>query len=337
MHTSHPPLALTMGEAAGVGAEVTLKSWLARHERTLPAFAYLGDPALLERTAQALSIDVPIARIDNIAEATRHWPEALPALTVELQTLPDPSRPDPANAQATIRAIDLGVELVQAGAASGLVTNPVHKATLYRSGFAHPGHTEYLAKLAGGDRPAVMMLAVDDFRTVPVTVHVALSQAIRQLSSELIYSTGITVADSLKRHFGIASPRLAVSGLNPHAGESGTLGTEEVDIIAPAVRRLCDDGIDATGPLPADTMFHEEARARYDAALCMFHDQALIPIKTIGFDRGVNCTLGLPFIRTSPDHGTAFDIAGKGTASPESLIAALNMAGAMSARACDAQ
>lgn len=327
------PLALSMGEAAGIGPEITLKAWHARNKRDVHPFVYVGSPDLLHSTAQALQLDTPLRPLKDIGEAGECWNDALPVLAVELSEIPQPMKPSMRNASATVRAIDLCVELVQAGSAGGIVTNPIHKATLYGAGFTHPGHTEYLATLAGDNCQVVMMLAVDTFRTVPVTVHMPLSAAIQTLSTELIYTTGRIVADGLRHRLNIAAPRLAVAGLNPHAGESGTLGAEETEIIMPAIERLRDDGIHVTGPLPADTMFHEAARQSYDAALCMYHDQALIPIKTIGFDTGVNCTLGLPFVRTSPDHGTALNIAGKGIARPDSLIAALNMAGIMAGNA----
>jgi len=230
-----------------------------------------------------------------------------------------------------IAAIADAVGFVKSGRAAALVTNPIQKETLYAAGFSHPGHTEYLAELAGGVTP-VMMLLCQDLRVVPVTIHRSLSESIAGLNTAEIVTVGRIAAASLKRDFGIARPRLAVAGLNPHAGEAGTLGREEIDIIAPAVRELQALGIDARGPAPADTLFHAAARARYDAAICMYHDQALIPLKTIDFDRGVNITLGLPFIRTSPDHGTACDIAGKGVANPASLIAAIAIAGELAKR-----
>ena len=234
-----------------------------------------------------------------------------------------------------VRAIDLAVAAARDGTASAVVTNPINKDALYRAGFRHPGHTEYLAELAGLKAPAIMMLACPELRVVPVTIHHALREAIGLLTDRAgdrrIYA-GRVVDAALRRDFGIAAPRLAVAGLNPHAGENGGLGREDIDIVAPAIAALREAGIDARGPLAADTMFHAAARRGYDAALCMYHDQALIPIKTIDFDGGVNVTLGLPFIRTSPDHGTAFDNAGKGVARPDSLIAALRLACAMAAR-----
>jgi len=243
-----------------------------------------------------------------------------------------PGKPDTADAKLVLRAIEAAVADVRAGRAAALITNPINKDALYRAGFHHPGHTEYLAELAASTKPAVMMLASADLRVVPVTIHLALRDAIAALTTEGIVHAGQVVDAALRRDFGVASPVLAVAGLNPHAGENGGLGREDIDIVAPAVAQLRAAGIEARGPLAADTMFHAAARKTYDAALCMYHDQALIPIKTLDFDGAVNVTLGLPFIRTSPDHGTAFDIAGKGVARPDSLIAALRLAASMAAR-----
>jgi 4-hydroxythreonine-4-phosphate dehydrogenase len=237
-----------------------------------------------------------------------------------------------ADAPLVIGAIDRAVADVQGGGAAALVTNPINKEALYRTGFHHPGHTEYLGELAGGGVTPIMMLASRELRVVPVTIHLALRQAIEALTSAMIVTAGRLTHTALQRDFGIATPVLAIAGLNPHAGEGGSLGREDLDIVAPAIAELRAAGIDARGPLAADTMFHAEARRGYDAALCMYHDQALIPIKTLDFDGAVNVTLGLPFIRTSPDHGTAFDIAGQGIARPDSLIAALRLAAEMAAR-----
>jgi 4-hydroxythreonine-4-phosphate dehydrogenase len=249
-------------------------------------------------------------------------------LPIALPVAPTPGEPRQENAAAVIGAIDRAVTLVREGRAAAVVTNPINKKVLTDSGFKHPGHTEYLAELAGGGT-AVMMLACAELRVVPVTIHLPLTQAVAALTTEAIFTAGRITAAALRRDFAIDRPRLAIAGLNPHAGEGGTLGREDIEIVAPAVAALQHEGIAATGPLAADTMFHAAARRHYDVALCMYHDQALIPIKTIDFDRGVNVTLGLPFIRTSPDHGTAFDIAGKGIANPASLIAALTLAGKM--------
>jgi 4-hydroxythreonine-4-phosphate dehydrogenase len=325
------PLAVTMGEPAGIGGEITLKAWLARRETGLPPFFVLDDPGRLARLAAALQRAVPVQTIAGPEEAAAVFKRALPVLPVALPRPVVPGKPDSANAPAVIGVIAQAVDLVQQHRAAALVTNPIQKETLYAAGFSHPGHTEYLAELAGNVTP-VMMLLCRGLRVVPVIVHHPLAESIRLLRTETIVTAGRITADALRRDFGIAQPRLAVAGLNPHAGENGTLGREEIEIIAPAVAALRAAGIDADGPAPADTLFHAAARTRYDAALCMYHDQALIPLKTIDFDRGVNVTLGLPFIRTSPDHGTACDIAGQGIANPASLIAAIELAGVLARR-----
>jgi 4-hydroxythreonine-4-phosphate dehydrogenase len=329
------PLVLTCGEPAGIGGEITLQAWRRRRDAALPPFCVIDDPMRLERLAAALGWSVPVAKIATPADAAAAFDRAVPVLPVAFPAPVVPGRPDPANAKTVIAAIESAVRLVARGAAAALVTNPIQKETLYQAGFAHPGHTEFLGALAGGARP-VMMLACAGLKVVPVTVHVALAAAIKALSTAEIVAVGRIAADALRHDFGLARPRLAVAGLNPHAGEHGAMGREEIDMIAPAVAALRAAGIDATGPYPPDTMFHAAARRRYDAALCMYHDQALIPLKTIDFDRGVNITLGLPFVRTSPDHGTACDIAGRGIANPESLIAALELAASMAARRTEA-
>lgn len=325
------PLALTMGEPAGIGGEIALLAWLRRHQDGVPAFFAIDDPARLERLAASLGWTVPLQRIGEPAEAETAFADALPVVSV---TVPRPvvaGQPDPANAPAVLEAITTGVALVSAGQASALVTNPIQKEVLYAAGFRHPGHTEFLAELAGGATPA-MMLTCPELRVVLVTIHLPLREAVMSLSSEKIISVGRIAAAGLSRDFAITHPRLAVAGLNPHAGEHGALGREEIEIITPAVAALRAAGIAAEGPAPADTLFHTAARRRYDAVLCMYHDQALIPLKTIDFARGVNVTLGLPFIRTSPDHGTALDIAGRGSADPTSLVAALKLANEMARR-----
>ena len=329
------PLVLSCGEPAGIGGEITLQAWMRRRDAALPPFCVVDDPMRLERIAAMLGWAVPVAKIAAPAEAVTVFGRALPVLPVAFPAPVVPGRPDAANAKTVIAAIETGVRLVAQGASAALVTNPIQKETLYQAGFAHPGHTEFLGALAGGARP-VMMLACEGLKVVPVTVHVALAAALKALSTAEIVAVGRIAADALRRDFGLDRPRLAVAGLNPHAGEHGTMGREEIDMIAPAIAALRAGGIDATGPYSPDTMFHEAARRRYDAALCMYHDQALIPLKTIDFDRGVNITLGLPFVRTSPDHGTACDIAGRGIANPESLIAALKLAAAMAARRAEA-
>ncbi len=323
------PLALTLGEPAGIGSDITLAAWLRRAELALPPFYLLGDPQHLKRRAAQLSLDVPLAQVDP-ARAGAAFATALPVVAIGVAATAEPGKPDATSAPAAIAAIRRAVADVLGGTASAIVTNPVAKNVLYRSGFSEPGHTEFLAKLAaeltGVTAMPVMLLWSPELAVVPVTIHLPLSEVPKRLSTDLIVETGRVVAHDLKRRFGIARPRLAVAGLNPHAGEEGALGDEDRTLVAPAVARLAADGIDVRGPLPADTMFHAAARKTYDAALCMYHDQALIPIKTLAFDHAVNVTLGLPFVRTSPDHGTAFDIAGSGRADPSSLIAALKLA-----------
>jgi 4-hydroxythreonine-4-phosphate dehydrogenase len=324
-------MALTMGEPAGIGGEIALMTWLRRGEG-IPPFFLLDDPDRLETLAKRIGLDVPVTAIDAPEAAAATFPAALPVLPVALAAEAVPGKLDPANAGAVLEAIRRAVELVRAGKASAVVTNPIHKHVLYQAGFPHPGHTEYLAELAAanGHVPMpVMMLACPELKVIPVTIHLPLKRAIADLTSEMIVETGEIVARDLARRFGKPKPRIAVAGLNPHAGEGGSLGKEDDEIVRPAVEALRKLGIDATGPWAPDSMFHADARAGYDAALCMYHDQALIPIKTLDFHGGVNVTLGLPFIRTSPDHGTALDIAGSGRANPASLIAALKLAGAM--------
>ena len=324
------PLALTMGEPAGIGGEITLAAWLRRGEGVPPFFA-LDDPDRLAALARRLGLAVPIREIGIAEEAAGCFADALPVLPVILAARVEPGHPSGVNAAAVVAAIERAVALVRSGQAAALVTNPIHKETLYTAGFRHPGHTEFLAELAGAGAP-VMMLACPGLRVVPVTIHLSLQAAVAALTADAIIAAGRTTVAALRRDFAIPAPRLVVAGLNPHAGEGGALGREEIEIIAPAVAALAAEGIAVAGPFPADTLFHAAARQRYDAALCMYHDQALIPLKTIDFSGGVNVTLGLPFIRTSPDHGTAFDIAGTGRADPASLIAALKLAGAMARR-----
>jgi 4-hydroxythreonine-4-phosphate dehydrogenase len=324
------PLALTMGEPAGIGGEIALKAWLRRDEG-VPPFYLIDDPGRLAALARRLGWTVPIGPIAASHDASAMFAEALPVLPVGGAPRAEPGRPDPADAPLVIGAIDTAVADVRCGRAAAVVTLPINKDALYRAGFRHPGHTEYLAELAGTGTDAVMMLASSQLRVVPVTIHLALRQAVEELSAAAIVHAGRVTYDALVQDFGIAAPVIAVAGLNPHAGEAGALGREDIDIIMPAIAELRAAGIDARGPLAADTMFHAAARRTYDAALCMYHDQALIPVKTLDFDGAVNVTLGLPFIRTSPDHGTAFDIAGSGAARPESLIAALRLAAAMAA------
>jgi 4-hydroxythreonine-4-phosphate dehydrogenase len=328
------PLALTMGEPAGIGGEITLKAWLRRSDGVPPFYA-VDDPGRLAALALRLGWSVPVHTIAAPHEVPAIFADWLPVLPVGGIPRAEPGHPDPADASLVIGAIDAAVAAVRDGRAAAVVTNPINKDVLYRAGFRHPGHTEYLAELAGIGESAVMMLASPELRVVPVTIHLALRQAIEQLSTAAIIHAGRVTHQALVRDFGIAAPILVFAGINPHAGEAGALGREEIEIIAPAIAALRAEGIDARGPRAADAMFHPEARRGYDAALCMYHDQALIPAKTIDFAGAVNVTLGLPFIRTSPDHGTAFDIAGTGAAQPDSLIAALKLAAEMSARRHD--
>ena len=315
-----------MGEPAGIGGEIALAAWRRLAGRG-PVFLVIDDPERLRDVAG----DVPVQAISDPADAAEVFKDALPVLPLGQRIMAVPGRADPRNGPAVIASIARAVSLTRAGAAAAVVTNPIHKATLYEAGFGFPGHTEFLAQLAGGAWP-VMMLAGPSLRVVPLTVHIALAEVPRRLDEAMIVAQARIVAEALRRDFAIEKPRLAVAGLNPHAGEDGAMGDEEVRLIAPAVARLRADGIEATGPLPADTMFHARARQGYDAALCMYHDQALVPVKTLDFDEAVNVTLGLPFVRTSPDHGTALDIAGQGLARPDSLIAALELAASMAAR-----
>ncbi len=319
------PLALTMGEPAGIGGEIALKAWLGRADR-LPPFYLRDDPSRLAELAARLGWPVPVRAIAAPDETAAVFPAALPVAPIGAKLRGRPGHPDPADAPAVVAAIDAAVRDVRQGRAAALVTNPINKDSLYRAGFRHPGHTEYLAELAGGDLTPVMMLVSSELRVVPITIHLPLRRVVDELSIDRIVAAGHVTGAALRADFGISAPVLAVAGLNPHAGEAGGLGREEIEIIEPAISRLRERGIDARGPFAADTMFHAAARRTYNVALCMYHDQALIPIKTIDFDGGVNVTLGLPFVRTSPDHGTAFGIAGKGVARAGSLIAALRLA-----------
>jgi len=329
------PLALTMGDPAGIGAEIALAAWASG--RVAQPFFLIDDP---ERLAPlAARAGVALARIDGPHAASVVFADALPVLPLALPAPAVPGKPNPANAAAVIAAIERAVALVQTGAAAAVVTNPINKKALKDgAGFAFPGHTEYLGHLGGAGR-SVMMLVSPELRVVPVTIHIALAEVPGALTGALIEETARITATALTRDFGILRPRMAVAGLNPHAGEQGAMGREEIEVIAPALERLRaggqEGGLEIAGPMPADTMFHAEARARYDVALAMYHDQALIPLKALDFARGVNVTLGLPFIRTSPDHGTAYDIAGTGQADPASLIEALNLAAGMAARRVD--
>ncbi len=327
------PLALTLGEPAGIGPDITIQAWLRRKELKLPAFYLVGDRELLDRRARSLGLKIKLAEV-GVEDAIDAFPDTLPVVATGHLAAAQPGQPDDTSAGAATASIRQAVADVIAGRAGAVVTNPIAKSVLYRAGFRHPGHTEFLAELAstGGHTPQpVMMLWSPALAVVPVTIHLSLREAIARLSSNLIVTTARIVAADLKARLGIANPRLAISGLNPHAGEDGSLGNEDGTIVAPAIEILRGEGLQVRGPLPADTMFHEAARRTYDCAICMYHDQALIPIKTLAFEDAVNVTLGLPFVRTSPDHGTAFDIAGTGKANPSSLIAALRLASRMAA------
>lgn len=312
-----------MGDPAGVGAEITLSAW--RQRDALPPFFLIDDPDRVAKMAR----DVPVTVIDTPEQATAVFDWSLPVLPLKLDHAVVPGVPDPRLAAATIEAIERAVGLARDGRASGVVTNPINKKVLYDgAGFRWPGHTEFLAHLGDVDH-TVMMLAAPGLRVVPVTIHIALAEVPGALTTDLIVRTAQIVDTALRTEFGVDQPRLAVAGLNPHAGEGGAMGSEEMTIIAPALDQLRAEGMDIRGPLPADTMFHPAARAGYDVALTMYHDQGLVPLKMLDFARGVNVTLGLPFVRTSPDHGTAYDIAGTGKADPSSLVEAIKLAGKM--------
>ncbi|ACA19427.1 4-hydroxythreonine-4-phosphate dehydrogenase [Methylobacterium sp. 4-46] len=327
-------LALTQGDPAGIGPEIALKAWASREAAGLAPFVLIGDPDFMAERAARLGLAVPVAAAAP-EEAAAAFSRALPVWPLGERVRAEPGRPDPATAPATLASIEAAVRLVREGRAAALVTNPIAKHVLYAAGFRHPGHTEYLAALAAGPdgvapRP-VMLLWSELLAVVPVTIHVPLRQVLELLTEDLVVETARIVDRDLRARFGLARPRLVLAGLNPHAGEEGGIGHEDRDVLAPAVARLRAEGIEIRGPLPADTLFHARARAGYDVALAPTHDQALIPIKTLAFDEGVNVTLGLPFLRTSPDHGTAFDIAARGIAEPASLIAALRLAGRLAA------
>ncbi len=320
-----PPIALTMGDPSGVSGEITAEAWAALRSDPTSPFVLIGDPDWIAHFA-------PVSVVSSLSDAEDCFAEAMPVMPLPCATPPVAGRPDPANAKSIISSITEAVAHVQAGRASAMVTNPINKKGLKDGAdFAHPGHTEFLGALAGVERP-VMMLAAPQLRVVPVTIHIALKDVAEALTPALLEDTLRVTHAGLIRDCGIASPRVAVAGLNPHAGEGGAMGREEIEIIKPVLDRLRIDGMNITGPHSADTLFHPAARATYDVAVCMYHDQALIPIKTVDFAGGVNVTLGLPFIRTSPDHGTAYDIAGQDKADPTSLIAALKLAGQMAGK-----
>lgn len=333
------PLALTQGDPAGIGPDISISAWLRRAELGLQPFLYIGDPVALAARARMIGVDVPIRE----ATAETAWDlfdTALPVLSVPIGAEIEAGRPHVASARSTISAIETAVALCLAGKTAATVTNPIAKSVLYEAGFGFPGHTEFLADLAskatGNPCRPVMMLAGPKLRAIPVTIHIPLKDVASTLTEDLIIETCRVADHDLRTRFGMAQPRLAVAGLNPHAGEDGAIGLEDRDLIEPAISKLRAEGINAFGPLSADTMFHDEARTRYDVAICMYHDQALIPAKALGFDDSVNITLGLPFIRTSPDHGTAFGLAGQGIARETSLVAALRLASELAGHAAGA-
>ena len=316
------PLAVSLGDPAGIGPEVVAKCWENRHVEGLSPFVAIGDP----RSVSAVS-DIPIAVVEDPEEGAEAFTNGLPVIAIECDGDVTPGTPTTDGARCAYDSLELAVGLTRSGSVAAVVTGPVSKKQLYEVGFTHPGQTEFVAERCGvATENVAMMLAGPTLRTVPVTTHIPLSQASSALSVDLVASRGRTALRGLIRNFGIDKPRLAVSGLNPHAGEAGALGREDIEIIEPAIHQLRAEGWNVTGPHPADTMFHERARAQYDAALCMYHDQGLIPLKALHFDEGVNITLGLPIVRTSPDHGTAFDIAGKDKASPTAMAAAMHCA-----------
>jgi 4-hydroxythreonine-4-phosphate dehydrogenase len=328
------PLVVTRGDPSGIGLELTLKAWAATHaQSSSERFFVVANPDHLAALAVDMKLDVPVEPVASAAQASASFARALPVWPQTARVIGELGRPDVADAPATIASIETAVELVKAGQASAVVTNPIAKEVLYRAGFAHAGHTEFLSELARHifniDARPVMMLWSPQLAVVPTTIHIPLAQVVQKLNSALIIETAHIVARDLRTRFGVLTPRLAFTGLNPHAGEGGDMGSEEIEIITPALEALKTAGLDVSGPHPADTLFHPAARKTYDVVIAMYHDQALIPIKTIAFDSAVNVTLGLPFIRTSPDHGTAFDIAEKFIANPASLIAALELAGKM--------
>ena len=325
------PLAVSLGDPAGIGPEVIAKSWEARSAESLPRFFAVGDMAAIQAVWNG-----PVAAVADPNEAAGCFDEALPVITVASFGA-DPGTPDLVGARTALDSLELAVGLARSGAASGVVTGPVSKAQLYAVGFAHPGQTEFVAERCGvaGDLVA-MMLAGPTLRVIPVTTHIPLAEVPEALTVERIVSKGRAAIRGLQRQFGIDQPRIAVAGLNPHAGEEGALGREEIEIIAPAIERLRDEGANVAGPYPPDIMFNDRHRRDYDAALCMYHDQGLIPLKTLHFDEGINVTLGLPIVRTSPDHGTAFDIAGKNLANPGAMIAAIRTAGECARRLASA-
>ena len=326
------PLAVSLGDPAGIGPEVIAESWARREESALPPFVVVGGADVLQSAARTRGISLPIIRIGDPAEAADAFAAGLPVLGEE-DCGASPGQPTLDGARLALHSLTRATELTLSGRAGAVVTGPIAKSRLAMVGFSQPGQTEFLADASGLPHDAaVMMLAGPSLRTVPLTVHEALAEVPRLITRQLIEGKARIVARALSRDFGLPNPRIAITGLNPHAGEDGRMGTEDRDIILPAIQALAAEGLDVTGPHPADALFTPHARAAYDVALCMYHDQALVPIKTLDFDQGVNVTLGLPIVRTSPDHGTAFGIAGKGLANAGAMVAALRMAGECAAR-----
>nr|WP_281435068.1 4-hydroxythreonine-4-phosphate dehydrogenase PdxA [Rhizobium lemnae] len=327
-------MALTQGDPAGIGLDIAISAWLKRTDLGLHPFIYIGDPEALAARARLLGEQLPLRETDA-KDAWKHFDQALPVLPVAIGSVIAAGRPHIAAARSIVGSIEAAVSLTVQGITAAVVTNPIAKSVLYEAGFKFTGHTEFLADLAqratGKHCRPVMMLVGPKLRAIPVTIHIPLADVPRRLTADVIIETCSIAHHDLRYRFNIASPRIAVAGLNPHAGEDGAMGTEDRDVIAPAIEQVRARGINAFGPLPADTMFHDDARSRYDVAVCMYHDQALIPAKALGFDDSVNVTLGLPFIRTSPDHGTAFSLAGTGIARDTSLIAALRLASRLAA------
>lgn len=319
-----------MGDPAGIGGEIALMTWR-DHRDALPPFYLLDDPDRLARLADMTGLTCPIAEIAVAEEALSIARDALPVLRLSAPVRALPGDDSTADGRMVIESIDRAIDASMDGSAAGMATNPIQKSRLYAAGFTAPGHTEYLGQRAGLAHPPVMLLAGPNLKVVPVTIHLSLKDAVTALTRDEIVRTLRTTIAALKTDFAIDSPRIAVSGLNPHAGESGHMGREEIDIIAPAIAAVKEAGADIRGPLAGDTMFHPAARATYDVAVCMYHDQALIPMKTLDFDNGVNVSVGLPFVRTSPDHGTAYNIAGTASANPTSLVSAIRMAGDIAA------
>lgn len=323
------PLVVTMGEPAGIGGEMLLKAW-DKHRQIMPPLIAVDDRDRLQTLIKTLKLDIELIEYQVSSPVTSNSSYKLPVLHTPLAKKQKPGILVKENADAVIASITKAVELTRAGFTAGIVTNPIQKSALYDAGFQFPGHTEFLASLSGPNTIPVMMLACEQLRVIPVTVHVSLQDALTSLTTKKIVEQTEITAQALRSDFGIANPRIAIAGLNPHAGEDGSMGTEEQLIIKPAIDALIQSGLSVSGPHPPDTLFSAQSRPSYDAAICMYHDQALIPIKTLDFDGAVNVTLGLDFIRTSPDHGTALDIAGTGQASERSLVAAIHMADQMS-------